>query len=94
MILAEMSHDDLPGLDTQPRAAERLITSFYDTGVADGSLYSATPVDFRVSWGYPVLAKIGFGLVLLSLTTLLGVIWLIFRRVQRRMVLRRRLSVA
>jgi pimeloyl-ACP methyl ester carboxylesterase len=93
VILAEMSHADIPEAN-QPQAIERLLTSFYDTGVADDSLFTATPIDFRVSWGYPVLAKLAFGLVLLISTIVAGVIWLTIRRLKRRAVLRRRLSVA
>jgi len=94
IILAEMSHNDVPGLDTQPQATERLLTSFYDTGVADDSLYTYAPIDFRVSRGYPALAKIGLGLVLLISAIVAGVIWLTIRRVKRRIVRRRRLSAA
>jgi pimeloyl-ACP methyl ester carboxylesterase len=94
VILAEMSHGDLPGLDTQPQATERLLTSFYDTGVADDSLYTYAPIDFRVSWGYPALAKLGLGLVLVVIAIVAGVIWLTMRRVKRRVVRRRRLSAA
>jgi pimeloyl-ACP methyl ester carboxylesterase len=94
VILAEMSHGDLPGLETQPQATERLITSFYDTGVADDSLFTYAPIDFQVSWGYPVLAKLGLGLVLLIIAIVAGAIWVTIRRIKRRMVLRRRLSPA
>jgi pimeloyl-ACP methyl ester carboxylesterase len=88
VILAEMSHSDLPGLDIQPQATERLITSFYDTGVADDSLYTYAPIDFRVSWGYPTLAKLGLGVLLLIIAVIAGVIWLMLRRLKRRMALR------
>jgi hypothetical protein len=94
VILAEMSHKDLPGLEAQPQATQRLITSFYDTGVADDSLYTYAPIDFQISWGYPTLAKLGLGLVLLIIAIVAVVIWLTIRRVKRRTVLRRRLSAA
>ena len=84
VILAEMSHGDLPGIDTQPQATERLITSFLDTGVADDSLYTYAPINFQVSWGYPALAKLLLGLVLLLITAVVAVIWLVVRRIQRR----------
>ena len=84
VILAEMSHGDLPGIDTQPQATERLITSFLDTGVADDSLYTYAPIEFRVSRGYPALAKLLLGLVLLLITAVVAVIWLVVRRIQRR----------
>jgi len=94
VILAEMSHFDLPGLETQPQAFERLLTSFLDTGVADDSLYTYAPIDFQVSWGYPAQAKLGLGLILLIIGIVAGVIWLTIRRIKRRVVLRRQLSAA
>jgi len=83
VILAERSHDDLPAFD-EPQATERLITSFLDTGVADDSLYTYAPIEFRVSRGYPALAKLLLGLVLLLITAVVAVIWLVVRRIQRR----------
>jgi len=83
VILAEMSHGDLPEAN-QPQATERLLTSFYDTGVADDSLYTYAPIDFQVSWGYPALAKLLLGLVLLLIAAVVAVIWFVVRRVQRR----------
>jgi hypothetical protein len=41
----------------QPEATVRLLTSFYDTGVADASLYSYQPMDFHVEIGFPEMAK-------------------------------------
>jgi pimeloyl-ACP methyl ester carboxylesterase len=83
VILAEMSHGDLPYAN-QPQATERLITSFLDTGVADDSLYTYAPIDFQVSWGYPVLARLLLGLVLLLIAALVTITWLVVRWVQRR----------
>ena len=83
VILAEMSHHDLPETN-QPEAIERLLTSFYDTGVADDSLYTYAPIDFQVSWGYPALAKLLLGLVLLLIAAVVTITWFVVRRVQRR----------
>lgn len=64
VILSEMGHvGDVWGV--QPRATRRLLASFYDTGVADDSLYEYAPVDFRVKFGFPLLAKILLGTGLL-----------------------------
>ena len=79
-----MGHFDLPAFTTQPQATERLITSFYDTGVADNSLYTYAPIDFRMSWGYPALAKLLLGMVLLLIAAAVTLIWLVVRRAQRR----------
>jgi hypothetical protein len=84
VIVAEAGHTgDLFGL--QPAATDRLLSSFYDTGVADASLFTYVPMDFRVGLGFPELAKLlaAGGLVLIvSVGT--GVAWIIRRfRVRR-----------
>jgi pimeloyl-ACP methyl ester carboxylesterase len=57
VILSEMGHvSDI--WQIQPEATLRLLTSFYDTGEADDSLYKYEPMNFKVSLGFPVLAKI------------------------------------
>jgi uncharacterized membrane protein len=63
-----------------------LLTSFYDTGVADDSLFTHHPVDFKVGLGYPAMAKIGLVLVVLVLILLIVLVWIIVRRVRRRKV--------
>ena len=83
VIVAEMSHFDLPATN-QPQAMEHLVTSFYDTGVGDNSLYTYAPIDFGVSWGYPVLARLLLGLVLLLIAAMVMTTWLVVRWVQRR----------
>ncbi|MBI5292734.1 MAG: alpha/beta fold hydrolase [Chloroflexi bacterium] len=93
VILAEMGHvDDLGRL--QPAAFERLATSFYDTGVADDSLFTYAPMDFGVSLGAPTIAKIVLGIVLLLMAIVGMIIWFIVRRIRRRMVSRRSQSAA
>ena len=63
VILAEMGHTgDLFSIQTE--ALERLLTSFYSTGVADDSLYTYVPMDFSISEDNP-LARIGLRGILL-----------------------------
>ncbi len=88
VILAEMGHVNDVGT-LQPAATERLVTSFYDTGVADDSLYTYAPMDFGVSLGAPTLAKIILGVVVLIVAAGVAVIWFVARRIQRRMARRR-----
>lgn len=79
VVLAEMGHvNDLGRL--QPEATARLLTSFYDTGVADDSLYTYAPMDFGVPLGFPALAKIVLGIGLLLIAVVGMVIWFIVRR--------------
>jgi pimeloyl-ACP methyl ester carboxylesterase/predicted small lipoprotein YifL len=57
VLLPEYSHaGDLT--DLQPAAFERMITSYYDTGVADDSLYVYQPLSFKPKMSYVLLAKI------------------------------------
>lgn len=57
VILSEMGHvRDV--WNVQPEATLHLLTSFYDTGKADASQFRNNPVDFQVSLGFPILAKI------------------------------------
>lgn len=49
----------------QPSTAARLLTSFYDTGSADDSLYRYLPMDFKPSLRLPNLAKALLGTAVL-----------------------------
>lgn len=80
VILAEIGHTQ-DVWNVQPQAMERLLTSFYDTGVADDSRFIYAPMDFKVSWGFPMLAKLMLGVMLLIAAAVVAVIWFIARRV-------------
>lgn len=83
VLLRERGHTgDFWGF--QHKAAERLLTSFYDTGVADDSLYTYLPMDFRPSTRFPVLAKLLLGSGVLLVVLLAGTSWLVVRRFRRR----------
>jgi hypothetical protein len=68
----------------QPEARARLLTSFYDTGVADDSLYAYQPVDFHVGLGFPEMAKLLVAIPVLVVVIVVAVVWFIVRRVRRR----------
>jgi pimeloyl-ACP methyl ester carboxylesterase len=69
VILSEVGHvGDVWNI--QPKATLRLLTSFYTTGIADDSLVAYAPMDFKVKFGFPVLAKILFGTGVLLVTAL------------------------
>ena len=83
VVLSEFGHTgDVWGL--QPEATVRMLTSFFDTGVADDSLFIYEPMDFHVGLGLPGMAKIGLGIMALVLLGLLALAWFIVRRVRRR----------
>jgi pimeloyl-ACP methyl ester carboxylesterase len=81
VVVAEAGHELL---DVQRPALERLLTSFFDTGVGDDSLYTYVPVDFAATSNAPTLAKLALGGVVLIGSVISGVAWLIVRRVRRR----------
>ena len=88
VVLAEFGHTaDL--WKVNPRATERLLTSFFDTGVADSSLYRYVPMDFQASPRLPMLAKLLLGFLSTLVLGLVAAAWLAVRWVQRRRIRRR-----
>jgi pimeloyl-ACP methyl ester carboxylesterase len=83
VLLPEFSHiGDVMNL--QPEAFERLVTSYYDTGVADDSLYVYQPLSFEPSIRLTVIAKLLVAaIVLLPALLILGMA-LGVRRIRRR----------
>ncbi|MGD8404100.1 MAG: alpha/beta fold hydrolase [Anaerolineales bacterium] len=79
VILSEFGHvADV--WDLQPEATMHLLTTFYDTGVADDSLFTYQPMNFDVGMGFPAMAK----LVLAAIVLLIALVWLIIYLVRRR----------
>jgi pimeloyl-ACP methyl ester carboxylesterase len=83
VVLTDFGHSaDVWGL--QPEATAHLLTSFYATGVADDSLFTHQPVNFAVGFGFPEMAKLALAIVVIVPLLLVGLVWFIVRRVQRR----------
>ena len=83
VILSEFGHvDDVWNL--QPEATLQLLTTFYDSGIADDSLFTYQPMDFNVGMGFPLMAKITVAVFLLIIVILFVVVWLIIRKVRQR----------
>jgi len=83
VLLPEFSHvGDVSKL--QPEAFERLITSYYDTGVADSSLFVYEPLSFQPRLSLTAIAKLLVAaMIALPALLILGVA-LVVRRVRRR----------
>lgn len=84
VLLPEFSHigDVMGGL--QPEAFERLITSYYDTGIADSSLYVYEPLSFEPGLSLGTMAKLLVAaVILLPLLLMLGVVLVVRRRRRR-----------
>lgn len=81
IILKEMGHTgDLWNI--QRPATVNLITAFFDTGQADESLFTYSPMNFNISWGFPLIAKIGLTFFILLILSILFLIRNIIKRIQ------------
>jgi pimeloyl-ACP methyl ester carboxylesterase len=82
IILAEMGHTgDI--WNVQRPATERLITSFFDSGLADDSLFKYAPMDFHITWGFPRIAWTGLAFIILLLFGVTGLLRIIIKRIRR-----------
>ena len=83
VLLPEFSHTgDIFTL--QPEAFQRLITSYYDTGLADSSLYVYQPLSFKPRISLTLLARLLVAaLVVLPALIILGIVLLV-QRIRRR----------
>jgi pimeloyl-ACP methyl ester carboxylesterase len=83
VLLPEFSHVE-DEYTFQQEAFERLITSYYDTGVADDSLYVYQPLSFKPGLSMTVVARLLVAaIVILPVLLILGVV-LAARRIRRR----------
>jgi hypothetical protein len=82
VILSEFGHGEFLAL--QPEASKHMLTSFYDTGVAEDSLLDDHAVDFNVRLGYPAMAKLGLSAIVLIIIGLIALVWFIARRIRQR----------
>lgn len=78
VILSEFGHTgDFWKL--QPEATIHLLTTFYDTGEVDDSLYTYQPMEFHVDWGWPTQAKQYLAIAIGVPLVLVLVVWFIVR---------------
>jgi pimeloyl-ACP methyl ester carboxylesterase len=75
----------------QPEAFWRLVTSYYNTGVADDSLFVYQPLSFEPDMSLPVIAKLLVAaMVVLPVLLILGVV-LVVRRIRKHRVIKNQL---
>jgi pimeloyl-ACP methyl ester carboxylesterase len=83
VLLPEFSHvGDVVGL--QPEAFKRLVTSYYDTGVADASLFVYQPVSLKPKMRLAVMAKLLVAVMVIFPPLLIAVLVIIARRSRRK----------
>ena len=83
VILSEAGHV-LDLWRSQPAATHRLLTAFLENGDIDTSLVRYTPVSFEVSWGFPLLAKLLVGGIVVVVFGVGWGGWKIFAGIRRR----------
>ena len=83
VILSEFGHTgDVWQL--QPEAMMHLVTTFYDSGEVDDSLFTYQPMDFEVGFGFPEQAKLAVAVVVLVPLVLVALVWFVVWWVRRR----------
>ena len=70
--------------NSQPEARVHMLNAFFDTGQVDASLYTYQPLDFDVGLGWPGLAKVVLGMLLVVIVIVVAVVWLVVWLVRRR----------
>jgi len=92
VLLPEYSHaGDLT--DLQPAAFERMVTSYYDTGVADTSLFVYQPLSFQPKMSYVLLAKVLVAAIFILPALIVWGGVSVVRRIRRRRAANRHLFV-
>jgi hypothetical protein len=90
VILEEFGHGNT-FWNSQPEARQHMLTTFFDTGQVDASLYEYQPLDFDVGRGWPGLAKTALIVVMMAAIVLLAIVGLAIRFAARRVQRRRAL---
>ncbi|MES0361771.1 MAG: hypothetical protein ABUK20_12700, partial [Anaerolineales bacterium] len=88
VLLEEFGHGNT-FWNSQSEARLHMLSTFFNSGAVDASLYNYQPLDFDVGRGWPGLAKILLGIVLLVVVLLAVSIFLVSRFVLRRVRARR-----
>ena len=82
VLLPEFSHvGDVIRL--QPEGFKRLITSYYDSGVADAVLFEYQPIPFKPQMSMTIMAKLLVAAMVVLPPLLIAVLVIILRRVRR-----------
>ena len=83
MILEDIGHTESIWY-SQPEARAHLVTTFFDTGEVDASLYKHQPVDFTVDRGWSDLMRILIIIIVIVTALIIALIWVTIYLVRRR----------
>jgi len=78
VIVSEVGHGEM--LSSQSEASKHLLNSFFDTGLADASLFTHQPWEYKVGLGFPAIAKIITAVILLVITIFVVVMRKLIKR--------------
>ena len=73
----------------QREALIYMLKTFYNTGVVDDSRFTYSPMSFKVSLSYPTIMKLGVAGAIFIIMILLGIIWLVVRKIRRKKLLQK-----
>jgi pimeloyl-ACP methyl ester carboxylesterase len=83
IILSEYGHvGDLRYYNRQK--SDRIITSFFNKGIADTAAVQYASMDFNVPLGFPLIMKIGISVIVIILMLIIIAIYNIIKKVQRK----------
>ena len=83
VLLPEFGHvSDVEGL--QPEAFERLVTSYFNTGLADASLFVYQPISFKPKMSLVSMARVLLAAMILIPPLLIVIPWIVIRRRRQR----------
>ena len=84
IVFSECGHLDIEWVNRD--SVKRIVTGFLDTGVPDTSLDHYVPMNFRVSWGFPQIAKVSLiATVTIVVLILFFLAWFLVGPVRRRL---------
>lgn len=93
VLLPEFSHITDVMTTLQPEAFERLITSYYDTGVADAWLYVYQPVSFEPGMGLSIVAKVLVAVIILVPALFILCVAFVVRRIRRGQIIKSQIAM-
>jgi hypothetical protein len=85
VILKDFGHTET-FWNSQPEARAHMLSTFFDTGEVDASLYKYQPVNFNAGLGWPALAKVMLGTVVAVVLLIVALVWMVVRRARRRTI--------
>jgi len=86
ILLSEFGHvGDLRYLRQQ--MSDQIITDYFNTGIVNESNIEYVPLNFHVSWGFPLIFKVAIGAVVTIIIAILVVIFWLIKKIRRKRII-------